>query len=608
MLGVLRELTGPSLVSPLPGWWLEIDRSVPGSGADSERAWQSFRIAYPARVERLLPGLCCPLPETPVDCCVVLARRLVSPIRLHSRLIPNPADPRSPARRALVRSGHHALVGEALGLALAILRRLLQPAALPGRQAEGLRQAAERMQQRAQVLTSNAFTNAVIDHAAQRGLPVQILHEQLVACPVLQIGVGSRSRIVASSCLDSDSYIGGHACQNKAFSQQILRRLGYRVPRHRQLPRHASPAQLMAAAQLIGYPCVLKPMDGALGAGVSIDIRDQAALVQAAGRASEVARAGLLLEEQVPGDYHRLVVIEGVLVSVICCQPPHLTGDGQRSIRAILAEPNPDSTRPGALLCDGPAPTLSESVLRQLQAQGWTPDDVPAAGVRVVLRCDLIDREDWVCQSVLKRVDQSLHRLAEGIAKAFGMANVGIDVLSPDITEPAASRQLWVIEVNAIQRLHPCMAPLALRTIFPDAEAARVPVSVVVCAEESSWPDASTWQHLISRYPGHALALPARLGERLDPALRLRLEQDRPMILYAHPREALLNRCVHALLFVIDWQELSQSGLPAISLDQLQLLGEPPSGMARSWSRLMATVAGEADDRSSCFLPDWVSA
>lgn len=603
---VLRELTGPSLHASLVGWLLELDDgAVEGWGCSTAQAWGVFGRGFPAQVKRLLPELSCSVPEHPIDCCVDLARQLVDPVRLRCLPLRHPAAPRDLVRRALIRSSHHALAGDALRLALTILNAITLSGPSRRSQAEALSRAVVRIQRRAHALTSHAFTNGVLDQAGQRGLLLEILHEQLGFCPALQIGSGSRSRLMVSTALDTDSYLGGYACRNKAYSQQILRRLGYPVPRHVQLPSDVSPAQLAAAVRVIGYPCVVKPMDAELGQGVSIDIRDEATLLRAAEQAREAARAGLLLEEHVPGDYHRLVVMEGSLVRVGRFQPPHLVGDGQRTIRAILAEPSSDSSQPGAVLCSGPAPALNDSMLRQLRGQGWTPDGVPAAGERVVLRCDLRDRDDWVCESILDRVDPSLHRLASGVARALGMANVGIDVLSPDISQPAASRQLWVIEVNAIQRLHPATAPLFLQTIFPDDQSAHIPISVVVCVDEKHWPDHSRLKRLLDEHPGFGLALPERLAVQLDPLMRLEIEKDRAIVLYRHPREVLMNRCLDAVLFLIDWRELSHSGLPSPWVDQLQLLGRPPGGMAKSWQRLLDCARPRAAENCCCPLPAW---
>ena len=193
---MLRELTGPGLVSPLSGWWLELDFGTAGPGLSIAESWQAFRKIFPAQVEQLIPGLSCPVPDHPVDCCVSLARRLADPIRLRCLLMPSPAAPHLPARRALIRSAHHELAGEALALGLAILQEILRPGPSHAGQVESLRQAAFSIQQRAGSVTSHAFTNAVINQASQRGLQMVMLHERLDFYPLLQIGTGSRSRIL----------------------------------------------------------------------------------------------------------------------------------------------------------------------------------------------------------------------------------------------------------------------------------------------------------------------------------------------------------------------------------------------------------------------------
>lgn len=586
---------------------LELDEArlglVPGG-------WQSVYRALPARIEQRVPGLGSAPASDPVDCVVELAARLLQPVTLRRLPIPPAqflAEERAAAtvERCLIQSRHPVLAGEALVLALQLVRAAGKRGPAPVASVQQWRLAAAAIRRRARAVVAHVFTNAVLEEAAQRGLRLEVLLEGIPAVPLVQLGSGSGSRMLASTCGDADSYFGATICRNKSYSHQFLKRLGYRVPRQVALSRSFSPPELKRAAALIGYPCVVKPCDGELGAGVTSNIRDDASLLSAAASAQAATRRGnVLLEEHVPGDYHRLVVIEGQLLRVVRYQPPHLIGDGERSIEAILAAPRSDQSLPGAVLSHGPPPRLDAAVLRELLAQGLTPESVPAIGRRVVLRCDLQDREDWVDTAMLDRVDPSLHRLAEGIARALGMANVGIDVISPDITAPPPLRELWVIEVNAMQRLHPGMAPLLLDQIFPCTEAARIPVRVAVCVEESDWPGSELLGQLLDGPDGCALAIPRRLEGRLSPSLRASLERRGPVVAYDHPREVLLNRSLEAVLFLLDWQELSQSGLPAVQVDQVCLLGAPPAAMAGAWQRLQRWVDPGEVAGASCELPD----
>lgn len=600
---MLQELHGPNLLGQRAGWLMSFDvnfwRPVSATYAD----WKAFSASFPARVERLLPDLRCSNPARPLDAWLELFAQCVDPVRF-SVLPVQESSGSLPYQRSLILScHHHALAGQALHLSRMVLRLLMKPTLASESSVGQLREAVSQLQQHIAVLRSHDFSNAVIEQAAQRGLRLEILFEGFPVFPLLQIGMGCQSRILASSCTDGDSLLGSHICGNKSYSQQVLRRLGYPVPRQVVLPISASLERIVHAAAQIGYPCVLKPCDAELGQGVAIDIRDDAALALAADRARRVAKLGFVLEEHVPGDYHRLVVIAGRLVRVARFQPPHLVGDGVRSIRSILASPASCRSAPGSVNVDGPVPRLDDAIERHLQAQGLTPESIPESGRTVVLRCDLDDRDDWVLTKLLDQVDSSIHRLAEGIAKALGMLNVGIDVLSRDITAPPESRQLWVIEVNAFQRLHPAMAALLLDQMFPHGADARIPVDVVVCAQAADWPCSAALQQMLAKRPGWALAIPRRLQGRLDPAQRATMERDRPVILYRHPREVLLNRSLEAVLFLLDCQELGKSGLPAVQVDRLTLLGQLPAAMVGPWQRLRRWVEPSHADGACCELP-----
>ena len=604
---LLVELTGPSLTAHLPGWLLKIEDQEIKKWKSNSVTTLEFKKNITNSIKKVYPQYDCINYNNLLDLCVNLTRQLTKPINLECIPLRNPKCPQEPLRQILIRSQYHTLAGEAINFAINILQEAspLTPTRPDDSGYLYLRRAVKQIQRRARLITSHSFTNAVIEEARQRGLLLEILHERPGFYPLLQIGSGEKSRLVSSTSLDSDCSIGQRLCGNKAYSQQILRRLGYPVPRHIQISKHFSRLDLVNAVRIIGYPCVMKPMDAELGAGVSINIRDEAALLRAAEYAQEYARSGLLLEEHVPGDYHRLVVLEGSLVRVGRFQPPHLLGDGKRSIQAILNDPNSKNSQLGAVLSNGPTPTLNEQMLVELKDQGWTPDGVPAKGEQVILRCNLRDRDDWICESIMNNVDNSLHRLASGVAKSLGMANVGIDVLSPDITQPAISRKLWVIEVNAMQRMHPGMASTFVDAIFTDTNPAQIPVSIMVFADKSYWQNLSELNPILNHHKGYSLALPERLALQMDLQMRINIEKNHAIYTYHHPREVLMNRCVQAVLFLIDWHELMQSGLPSPWTNQLQLLGKPPQGMDKPWQRLLHWVKPQTENYAKCSVPTW---
>lgn len=92
------------------------------------------------------------------------------------------------------------------------------------------------------------------------------------------------------------------------------------------------------------------------------------------------------------GDHHRLVVFNYQLLRVLRLDPPHLIGDGERSITQLLDASQSASAGPGAIMTGADRPSqLTEAVLACLDQQGLAPEDVPISGQRVVLQFDLAD-------------------------------------------------------------------------------------------------------------------------------------------------------------------------------------------------------------------------
>ena len=594
----LKELYGPSFWGVQSGWLVV----VRGEGL-KEPAGINFPREWSVWIDQTLGGFK-PLANcNPLEIPIALAQGMLKPYALQAVSMHSPGLAYKDTHR-LLRCQAHELAGEALQIGLRVLRLSMQMnSPLDCAEASGLKSAIKSVCQRAVALRSDAFTNAVIDEAAQRGLPFWILDEKFCNPPMLQVGTGCCGRLICSTCIDQDSYIGGTICNDKALTNQILKRLGYSVPRQVALPKQCTPQQLLNAVQGIGFPCVLKPRDSSQGHGVTARIMNQSSLLGALPMAETAARAGLVLEQHVPGDIHRLVVLNGRLVRVRLFRQPHFIGDGQRSIRTALEEARKAEPQSVGVFCYGPPPLLDEMMCQWLQDQGLDWDSIPAAGERVDLRYDLINRNDWVDIDLLDRVDHSLILMAEELAKAVGMNNLGIDVLSQDITRPVYEQQLWVNEMNPLQLLHPSAAEMMISPMFPNHASSVIDISVEVCASERDWPRLEELSNLLADRQGLTLAIPRRLIQRFDQVSLVYLSEQRRLIVYDHPREALFNRSIQALLFLIDWKEFTNSGLPASQLDHVSLLGQIPADITQDWERLLQLLLPRMGAQAYCPLP-----
>ena len=596
---LLRELHGPSFYAPQAGWFLSAEWM----------SWQSFSSVHRVIIAGLLPELPGFLRQafpdcllsvhvSPAEACLEMAGWLLESIELRARWI---APFGGCEAGYFIRGQYHDLIGQSLEAAIHILLCFFRSNGL-GQLLDHHRESALRLRKQAACALSDAFSNAIACHAVQLGLPVDWPIDELTVGslpPLLQIGFGVNSRLLNGTCTDKDSAIGVNVCKLKHKCHDLLAGLGYPMPRQSSLLGECTSDDFIQEAAAIGYPCVVKPCDSDSGVGVTIDVRDHSTLLQAAAKAYASTARGVLIEEQVPGDYHRLYVIGGELVCISRFRPPCLVGDGVRSVRAILNTPASESLKPGGVVVQSAVSIEGQSVLSQLALQGLSPQSVPACGQVVVLRSDLEDRSDWSVTSFTSKIDWTLSSMACGIAQALSLENAGIDVISPDITQPPMSRRLWVIEVNAFQLLHPAWASVFLEQQFPSYEDARIPIKVFVHVEDRF--HLSELQKSLEEHSTDSWAVPRRLEGQFV-SLNYLLN-DQKFCFYHHPREVLLNRDVRSIIFLIDWDELAQNGLPVLHVDQLQLIGSLSGTRLQQWEDLLKRLGLHHVDQFCCNLP-----
>ena len=130
--------------------------------------------------------------------------------------------------------------------------------------------------------------------------------------------------------------IAWHIARQKPAAKQLMRELGLPTPDAHIVPPGDDP---IPAARAIGWPCVVKPIDRGSGKGVATGLRNQADLLRAVQVARTFSR-NVMVEAHLPGDDHRLLVVDGRLVAAARRLPPTLEGDGRTRLHELVARFN----------------------------------------------------------------------------------------------------------------------------------------------------------------------------------------------------------------------------------------------------------------------------
>ena len=325
-------------------------------------------------------------------------------------------------------------------------------------------------------------TQALVSAARRRGIPAIRLDNQ----SLIQLGQGANQRRLRASVTDRTGLVAAEIAGDKAQAKALLDAIGCPVAKG-VVVRKADEA--VAAAKRLKAPLVIKPLDGNHGRGVTTGLTDEPA-IRAAFELAVAHSRRVILEEQLPGRDHRVLVVDGQVVAVAERVPAHVTGDGVQTVKALVEQVNADPRR-GV----GHENVLTRiriddaAALDILLRQDLTPDSVPETGRFVNLRTTANLSSGGTAVDRTDEIHPDNASIARRAALAIGLDVAGIDLLAPDITRSVRETGGGIVEVNAAPGLRMHLDPSEgqardvavpiLRMIYPQGSRARIPVLAV---------------------------------------------------------------------------------------------------------------------------------
>jgi len=327
-------------------------------------------------------------------------------------------------------------------------------------------------------------TGAIVAEAERRQIPVIRLHPRR---SLVQLGHGCYQKRIWATVTSETSNIAVDIAGNKELTNRLLQEVGIPVPRSMTV---RSADEAVRAANRIGYPVVLKPLDGNHGRGVCINLNSDAEVAEFFPIAWEESRNGaVVVESYIAGRDYRILVINGQVVAVAERVPAHVIGDGVHTVRELVEITNADPRRGVGHEKVLTRISIDEQTMECLQRQGIGLDDIPEAGQVVRLKQTgnmstggtSIDRTDDI------HPDNA--DLAHQAALVIGLDIAGIDFIAPDISKSVRQTGGAIVEVNAgpgfRMHTHPTeghprhVGRAVIDMLFPPGTPTRVPIIAV---------------------------------------------------------------------------------------------------------------------------------
>ena len=274
---------------------------------------------------------------------------------------------------------------------------------------------------------------------------------------------------------------------NKELTLNLLAAAGLPVPRSESVRMLDDAVRL---ANRIGYPVVLKPLDGNHGRGVMLDLRSDDDVRSAFPVAKEESRNGLVIVETfVTGRDYRCLVIDGRIAAIAERVPAHVIGDGTATVTELVERTNADPRRGVGHEKVLTRIKIDQAAIDLVRAQGFGMDDVPPAGTMVKLTLTGNMSTGGISIDRTMEAHPENIEIAEEAARVVGLDIAGIDFIAPDITQPVRETGGGICEVNAApgfrMHTHPTVgdpqyvAKPVVDMLFPPGTPSRIPIVAV---------------------------------------------------------------------------------------------------------------------------------
>jgi cyanophycin synthetase len=324
-------------------------------------------------------------------------------------------------------------------------------------------------------------TASLVKAAEARGIPWIRLNEH----SLIQLGHGRHQKRLQATITSQTQHIAVELASDKEETNRILGDLGLPVPRQALCYRLR---YALRAAERIGYPVVLKPLDANHGRGVTTNIRDEAELEKAYDKAKEHSD-GVIVETYLQGLDHRLLVIDGKLVAAAKRVPAHVVGDGRSSVEELVAEVNRDPRRGVGHEKVLTRISLDAQAERMLAERDMGTDSVPAEGEVVYLQPTANLSTGGSAVDVTDTIHPDNRDMAERAIAALGLDVGGVDFITTDITRSYREVGGGICECNAAPGFRMHVAPSegtprdvagpVIDMLFPEGSPSRIPIAAI---------------------------------------------------------------------------------------------------------------------------------
>ena len=284
-------------------------------------------------------------------------------------------------------------------------------------------------------------TGCIVDEAAKRGIPYIRLNKH----SLVQLGYGVHQKRIRATIASTTGNIAVDIACDKEETKNLLDAAEIPVPKGDVVRTEEG---LKDTIEKIGYPIVIKPIDGNHGKGNTTNIINREQALKAFAAAKEYGRS-VIVEKYITGFDFRILVINYKFICAALRTPAAVTGDGKNTIQYLIDEVNKDPRRGYGHEKVLTQITVDQFTQKMLDDLGYTLETVPKKGEQVLLKPTANLSTGGTSTDVTDEVHPANIIMCERIARIIGLDICGIDIMVDNLRSPVKEHGGAILEVNA---------------------------------------------------------------------------------------------------------------------------------------------------------------
>ena len=321
-------------------------------------------------------------------------------------------------------------------------------------------------------------TASIVDEAVSRDIPFLRLGRN----SLIQLGAGvNQMRFQATITCKTSNIAVDIAC-NKEQTKKMLDDASIPVA---QGDICYDEEDLKDTIDDIGYPIVIKPLDGNHGKGASINVTNWEDAVKGLKHAKEYSRR-VIVEKFVTGFDFRVLVINNEVIAAAQRVPAHVIGNGKNTIQELIDITNEDPRRGYGHENVLTEITIDRTTERLIDNAGYTLGSVLPEGETLYLKSTANLSTGGTSVDVTDLMHPENVFIAERISRIIGLDICGIDIMAPNLTQSLKENGGVILEVNAAPGFRMHLAPSeglprnvaapVIDMLYPPGKPSRIPI------------------------------------------------------------------------------------------------------------------------------------